>query len=267
MPLIVCPTPLGNERDLPPRVVDELSAAELVAAEDTRTAGALLKRLGLDKPLMSVHDHNEARRAPAIVDAVSEGRRVALVSEAGMPAINDPGYRVIRACIDAGLEVRVLPGPSSVLVAVVASGLPTDRWRFAGFVPRNATGRAELFASPETTVAFESPRRLRETLAALAATDPGRRVAVCRELTKVHEEVVRGTAADVAAEFARREPLGEIVLVVAGAEAGGDLGRAAGLLEGVVAAGAKPRPAAAALSEALGVAKNELYRAWLDRRG
>ena len=263
MPLIVCPTPIGNDRDLPPRVVDELSAAELIAAEDTRTARQLLGRLGLEaKPLVSVHDHNEAQRTPQIVEAAAT-QRVALVSEAGMPAINDPGFRVIRACIEAGVEVRVLPGPSAVLVAVVASGLPTDRWRFTGYVPRTDGGRAELFASTETVVAFESPRRLRDTLAAIP---PDRRVAVCRELTKTHEEVVRGTATDVLATFTEREPLGEIVLVVEGATEGGDLAAAIDLLDGVVEAGAKPRPAAAAVASSLGVAKNDLYRAWLDRR-
>jgi 16S rRNA (cytidine1402-2'-O)-methyltransferase len=179
-----------------------------------------------------------------------------------MPLVSDPGYVLVQACVAAGLAVEVLPGPSAALAALVASGLPADTWRFVGFLPRKKGELAQVFTAPETVVAFESPHRVAAALAALASVDASREVAVCRELTKVHEEVVRGTAAELAERYAEREPKGEIVLVVAGAPpAEGDVGTALEALRRLVDAGAKARPAAAVVSELTGVPANKLYRA------
>src|SRR4051794_3158764 len=176
------------------------------------------------------------------------GEVVALVSDAGMPLVSDPGYVLVHACVAAGLEVEVLPGPSAVLAALVASALPADVWRFVGFLPRKRTALVEVLASAETVVAFESPKRVAASLAVLAGVDPGRPVAVCRELTKVHEEVVRGTAAELAERFGAAEPRGEVVLVVGGAPGGGGergVGAAVDALRRRVGAGAPARPGAA----------------------
>jgi 16S rRNA (cytidine1402-2'-O)-methyltransferase len=187
---------------------------------------------------------------------------VALVSDAGMPLVSDPGFVLVRACVAAGLAVEVLPGPSAALSALVASALPADRWQFVGFLPRKRSELERVFAQPETVVAFESPRRLGASLRVLAAIDPRRPAAVCRELTKVHEEVVRGTAAELAARYAEHDPKGELVLVVGPAQQtapGIDAPLAA--LRRLVDAGAKPRPAASVVAELTGVSANALYRA------
>jgi 16S rRNA (cytidine1402-2'-O)-methyltransferase len=266
--LIVCPTPIGNAGDITARAVDALKGADLVACEDTRRTGALLASLGVKQRLMSLHEHNEVGRSAQVLERIRGGETVVLVSDAGTPGVSDPGYPLVRAAIDAGLPLTVLPGASSVLVAVVASGLPLDRWRFVGFLPRTAGGIVAELDAPDPVVAFESPRRLRRTLAAIAAHDPDRPLAVCRELTKDHEEVVRGTAAEVAAQFATREPLGEIVIVI-GAAGASDLDTAAAVegLARLVDAGAKPRAAAGVLADMLGLSKNAVYDAWLKRRG
>jgi 16S rRNA (cytidine1402-2'-O)-methyltransferase len=260
--LVVCPTPIGNLEDITLRVLSVLRDADVIACEDTRRTRVLLDRYGVNAKLVSYHEHNEQARSAELVRRMAEGQVVALVSDAGMPLVSDPGYVLVRACVAAGLAVEVLPGPSAALAALVASGLAAETWRFVGFLPRKKGELAAAFAAPETVVAFESPHRLAATLAALAAIDPGREAAVCRELTKVHEEVVRGTAAELAQRFAATEPRGEIVLVVAGArEAEGDLEAALGALRRLVDAGAKPRPAAAVVGELTGVAANALYRA------
>jgi 16S rRNA (cytidine1402-2'-O)-methyltransferase len=180
-----------------------------------------------------------------------------------MPLVSDPGFVLVQACVAAGLAVEVLPGPSAALAALVASALPADRWRFAGFLPRKRAELAGAFASPETLVAFESPRRVAASLAVLASIDPDRPVAVCRELTKIHEEVVRGTAAELAARYGDEPPRGEVVLVVGPAppSAEPDLGPALDALRRLVEAGAKPRPAAAVVAELTGTSANALYRA------
>ena len=198
--LIVCPTPIGNLDDITLRARDALVTADYIACEDTRRTGALLDRLGIRPapPLVSNHEGNEASRATELAQRIERGDTVVLVSDAGMPAISDPGYRLIRRCIDRALEVIVLPGPSVVPVALVASGLPTDRWRFEGFLPKRAGEMERVLRSAETVVAFESPRRVGESLAALAAIAPDRPAAVCRELTKMHEEVSRGSLAELA---------------------------------------------------------------------
>lgn len=259
--LVVCPTPIGNLEDVTLRVLAALREADVVACEDTRRTRVLLDRYGVAATLVSYHEHNERARATELVERMRDGAVVALVSDAGMPLVSDPGYVLVEACVAAGLAVEVLPGPSAALAALVASALPADRWRFAGFVPRKAGDRQALWAAEETVIAFESPKRVASALASLAAVDPERPVAVCRELTKVHEEVVRGPAAELAKRYAGAEARGEIVLVVGAAPAGAaDRAAALQALQRLVDAGARVRPAAAVVAELTGVSANELYR-------
>jgi 16S rRNA (cytidine1402-2'-O)-methyltransferase len=260
--LVVCPTPIGNLEDITLRVLRELREADLIACEDTRRTRILLARHEIDGPLTSLHEHNETGRARELVSRIARGETVALVSDAGTPLISDPGFELLRGCLQAGLHVDVLPGPSAVLTALLASGLPAASWRFVGFLPRARAERRSLFAqTTETLVAFESPRRLAATLAELAALDPDRPVAVCRELTKLHEEVGRGTAAELAERFGAAEPRGEIVLVCGAAQAGGAAREEAlEALRELVDAGARARPAASALARLTGLGANELYR-------
>ncbi len=262
--LLICATPIGNLDDVTLRVLAALGQADVVACEDTRHTGLLLRRHGVvAASLVSFHEHNERARAQQLVSRITAGAVVALVSDAGMPLVSDPGFALVRACVTADLDLEVLPGPSAVVTALVASGLPVERWRFAGFLPRARAELDRLLAdAPETVVAFESPRRLAATLRVLAARDPQRPVAVCRELTKLHEEIGRGSAAELADRYEAHPPRGEIVLVV-GAAAPGEPSReqALGALRELVAAGAKPRPAAAAVAKLTGAAANELYRA------
>ncbi len=267
--LVVCPTPIGNLEDVTLRVLAALRDADLIACEDTRRTRVLLDRYGVGAKLVSYHEHNERERAAELVTRMREGRVVALVSDAGMPLVSDPGFVLVQACVAAGLAVEVLPGPSAVLSALVASALPADRWRFVGFLPRRRSDLERVLSAPDTLVAFESPRRLASTLAVLAELHPDRQAAVCRELTKVHEEVVRGSATELAERFAAREPRGEVVLVVGPAEArapGADIAPALDALRRLIDAGAKPRPAAAVVAELTGVGANALYRA-LTRPG
>jgi 16S rRNA (cytidine1402-2'-O)-methyltransferase len=260
--LIVCPTPIGNLEDVTLRVLAALRDADIVACEDTRRTRILLDRYGVRAHLTSYHEHNEQERAIGLVARMREGAVVALVSDAGMPLVSDPGFVLVRACVAAGLAVEVLPGPSAAIAALVASALPAQRWRFAGFLPRKRSELLDAFSLPETLVAFESPRRVAASLAVLAAADPERPVAVCRELTKVHEEVVRGSAAELAARYSEEPPRGEVALVVGPAPAlEGDLGPALKALRRLIDAGAKPRPAAAVVAELTGVGANALYRA------
>jgi 16S rRNA (cytidine1402-2'-O)-methyltransferase len=260
--LIVCPTPIGNLEDVTLRVLAALRDADVIACEDTRRTRVLLERYGVQASLVSYHEHNEAARTGELVARMAAGEVVALVSDAGMPLVSDPGYVLVQGCVAAGLEVEVLPGPSAALAALVASGLPSDTWRFAGFLPRKRSALLEVFESRETVVAFESPRRVAASLAALASVDPSRRVAVCRELTKVHEEVVRGTAAELAARYESAPPRGEVVLVLAGApERTGVDPAAVEAVRRLVEAGARPRPAASVVAELTGVPANALYRA------
>jgi 16S rRNA (cytidine1402-2'-O)-methyltransferase len=260
--LVVCPTPIGNLGDVTLRVLDALRSADVLACEDTRRTRVLLDRYGVSASLVSYHEHNERERSAQLVKRMSGGDVVALVSDAGMPLVSDPGFVLVQACVAAGLAVEVLPGPSAALAALVASALPADTWRFAGFLPRKRGELEALLRGPETLVAFESPKRLAASLAVLAGLDAERPVAVCRELTKVHEEIVRGSAGELAARYARAEPKGEIVIVVGGApDVAGELGDAVAALERLVAAGAKPRPAAAVVAELTGTSANALYRA------
>lgn len=265
MSLVVCPTPIGNLEDITLRVLSALREADVVACEDTRRTRTLLDRYGVSAKLVSYHEHNEESRSVELVERMREGETVALVSDAGMPLVSDPGYVLVRACVAAGLPVEVLPGPSAAIAALVASALPADRWRFTGFLPRKKGElRSLLGERGGTLVAFESPRRVPGTLALLAEVDPAREVAVCRELTKVHEEVVRGTAEEVAARYAGSPPKGEVVLVLGpSSEPAAGEGPPAGLeqLRRLVDAGAKPREAAKVVSELTGAGANALYRA------
>ncbi|MEI8105252.1 MAG: 16S rRNA (cytidine(1402)-2'-O)-methyltransferase [Actinomycetes bacterium] len=269
MTLTVCATPIGNLDDITLRVLAELREADVVLAEDTRHTGGLLARHGIETHLLSCHEHNEAARAVELVPRLLAGERMALVSDAGLPAISDPGGRLVRAALDAGVPVVVLPGPSAVETALVASGLIAERYTFLGFLPRRAAARAALWAEIGAwtwpVVAFESPRRLPETLASLATVSPERQVAVCRELTKKFEEVARGTAAELAARF-DEPPRGEITLVVGageGARLSGVAEVALAAVAELVAAGTPRKSASEVVSRLTGVAKNDLYRGTL----
>jgi 16S rRNA (cytidine1402-2'-O)-methyltransferase len=265
--LVVCPTPIGNMEDITLRVLTALREADVVACEDTRHTRLLLDRHGISARTVSYHEHNEASRASELVGRMQAGETVALVSDAGMPLVNDPGFLLVAACVAAGVDVEVLPGPSAALTALVVSGLPAATWRFVGFLPRKRGELEALFrGAAETLVAFDSPRRIGASLAALAAVDPERAVAVCRELTKLHEEIVRGTAGELAARYATEDPRGEIVVVVGGAPAAAvDVAPALDALARLVDAGAKARPAAGVVADLTGVPANALYKALLER--
>ena len=216
--LLVCATPIGNLADVTSRVLDALRDVDIIAAEDTRVTHKLLARYAIDTPLERYDEHTAEARTPALVDRLLSGGRVALVSDAGMPGISDPGQRLVDAAISAGVRVEVLPGPSAIITALVASGLPTHAFYFGGFLPRKAGERARLLRSLEaldaTLLFYESPRRTAAALASIAAEYPGRLAAVARELTKMYEEVVRGEVGELATAMAERELKGEIVIVV-----------------------------------------------------
>jgi 16S rRNA (cytidine1402-2'-O)-methyltransferase len=262
--LVVCPTPIGNLEDVTLRVLSALRDADVVACEDTRRTRILLDRYGVKAHLVSYHEHNEQARSAELVERMRGGAVVALVSDAGMPLVSDPGYVLVRACVAAGLPVEVLPGPSAAITALVASGLPADEWVFHGFLPRKKGElRRVLDASGGTVVAFESPRRVPGTLALLAELDGSRELAVCRELTKAHEEIVRGSAAELAERYADAPPRGEVVLVLGPRSAPAGEGEPVGLdaLRRLVDAGAHPRKAATVVAELTGGSANALYRA------
>ncbi len=262
--LTVCPTPIGNLADITLRALEELAEADVIACEDTRRTRVLLDRHGIEAGrLVSLHEHNEAARSRELAERIGAGARVALVSDAGTPLVSDPGHELLRECLREGLPVEVLPGASAAVTALVASGLPGARWCFAGFLPRKRGELRELLAgAQETLVAYESPRRLAATLALLAEIDPHRPAAVCRELTKLHEEVARGSAAELAARFGGEDVRGEVTLVLgaAGAASARSREEAIAVLRELVDAGARPRPAAAAVAKLTGLSANELYR-------
>lgn len=223
--LVLVATPIGNFDDMAPRAIDELRRARSVACEDTRRTGLLFKHFGIaHDPFIVCNDHNEAAAAAEVVARIGVGQRVALVSDAGMPAISDPGHTVVKAVVDAGFTVSAVPGPSAVLGALAISGLPTDRFCFEGFLPRKGSERREriedLASERRTAVLFESPRRVVATLDDLARVIGGARpVAIVRELTKTFEEVWRGSLAEAAKHYSSIEPLGEFVIVIGGADA------------------------------------------------
>ena len=267
MPLAVCATPIGNLEDVTLRVLAELAAADVVLCEDTRHTRGLLQRHGIESRLVSYHEHNEAQRTAGLLPRLEAGERVALVSDAGMPGVSDPGGRLVRAAVEAGVEVTVLPGPSAVETALVASGLVAEQYRFLGFLPRREKDLSalweELAAWPWPAVGFESPQRLPATLRSLAAAQPEREIAVCRELTKKFEEVARGTVAELADRFST-PPKGEIALVLGpGAEGSEDDAAALAAVAELVAAGVPRKRAAEVVSGLTGVARNRLYDASL----
>lgn len=264
--LSVCATPIGNLEDVTLRVLEELREADLVLCEDTRRTRILLDRHGISARLLSYQRHNEAARTAEILPRLQAGERIALVSDAGLPGVNDPGARLIAAALEAGVPVTVLPGPSAVETALVASGLGAERYQFLGYLPRGAAALAslgeELARWPHAVVAFESPQRIVESLERLAPALGERPVAVCRELTKRFEETVRGTAASVAAGL-RRPVKGEITLVIGPADTApepGEESAAASAVAELVAAGVGRRAAADLVSRLTGVPRNSLYR-------
>jgi 16S rRNA (cytidine1402-2'-O)-methyltransferase len=262
VPLAVCATPIGNLSDVTLRVLDELASAETVLCEDTRHTRVLLERHGIQARLLSYHQHNEASRTAELVPRLVAGERMALVSDAGLPGVNDPGACIIAAALAADVVVTVLPGPSAVETALVASGLAGEQYRFVGYLPRSERDRAalwlELAAWPHPTVAFESPRRLPASLASLAAAEPERLVAVCREMTKAFEEVVTGSVAVVAVRYSE-PPRGEVTLVIGPSTRVADEGAALDAVVELVAAGTPRKIAATVVSGLTGVPRNTLY--------
>jgi 16S rRNA (cytidine1402-2'-O)-methyltransferase len=215
--LVVAATPLGNLGDLSPRLAEALRGADLVAAEDTRRTRILLTSLGLSRPLISFRSHNQARQTAAVLEQLRRGKRVVLVTDAGTPGISDPGFLVVREASREGFAVDGIPGPSAAALALSISGFPAERFVFEGFLPHKKGRRtrlAQMAAEPRTVVFFESPHRVRAALAALAELCPERPLLVARELTKIHQELTRGTAAEVAGLLGSREPRGEYTLVL-----------------------------------------------------
>jgi 16S rRNA (cytidine1402-2'-O)-methyltransferase len=267
--IVLVGTPIGNLSDLSPRARAILEEADVVAAEDTRRARALLSHLGLRKKLVSYHRANERTAGPQLIEVARAGKTVALVADAGMPGISDPGEALVRRALDAGVGVEVVPGPSAVLTALVVSGLRTDRFVFEGFLPRRSGERTrrleEVAAETRTVVLFEGPHRVAATLADLAAACGGeRQVAVARELTKLHETVWRGPLGD--APDAMGEPRGEYVIVVEGSERHASPIDVAGEVAALVAAGRSSRDAVTEVATALGTPRSTVYRSWLARR-
>lgn len=270
--VLLAATPIGDTDDAPPRLLQALESADVIAAEDTRRFLNLAGRLGVkvSARVVSLYEHNEAARAAELVAAAGEGKFVVVVSDAGMPTVSDPGFRLVRAAIDAGVRVSALPGPSAALTALAVSGIASDRFCFEGFPPRKRGDRRKaltaLAGEQRTMIFFESPRRVGETLADMAAAfGEGRWAAVCRELTKTHEEVRRGSLGELAADLADGV-LGEVTIVVAGAE-----GRAAdpvalvARVRSLADKGMRLKDAAAVVSEETGVSRRELYEAALER--
>ena len=218
--LDIVPTPIGNLGDMTTRAVEVLGNCDLILAEDTRTTGNLLRHLGIDKPLKSFHLHNEHKTVAAVVDALSSGLHYALCSDAGTPGISDPGFLLVRACVEAGVEVSCLPGATAFVPALVVSGIPCDRFVFEGFLPHKK-GRQKrlqsLILETKTVVIYESPHRVIKLLQELVGYECGdRKIAVCRELTKIHEEVIRGSVEEALNHFTEKSPKGEFVIVLEG---------------------------------------------------
>lgn len=270
--IVLAATPIGNLGDASARLREALSAAKVIAAEDTRTTTKLLQALGIDNrpQLIALHEHNERERAESLIER-ARTEDVLVLSDAGMPAISDPGFVLVEAAVAADVDVTVIPGPSAVTTALALSGLPTDRFSFEGFVPRKAGERSKWFAAlasePRTMVMFEAPHRISQSLAAAAeAFGPERRAAVARELTKRYEEVKRGSLAELAA-WAAGEVRGEIVIVIAGAAPRAvSADDALAEVQRLVASGTRLKQASAEVAEAAGVSARELYNAALAAR-
>jgi 16S rRNA (cytidine1402-2'-O)-methyltransferase len=271
--LVLAATPIGHPRDAAPRLADELRSADVVAAEDTRRLRRLCQDLDVRPTgrVLSFHEHNEAERTPELVERLREGDRVVVVTDAGMPSVSDPGYRLVSAAVGIDVRITCVPGPSAVLMALAVSGLPVDRFCFEGFLSRRAGERSSALAAlatePRTMVFFEAPHRLVRTLAAMEeAFGADRRAAVCRELTKTYEEVRRGGLAELVA-WAAEGVRGEITLVVAGST--GTVADLASQLEGIlerVAEGERLKDVCADVAAATGLSKKALYDAVVSRR-
>ncbi len=266
-------TPIGNLGDLAPRAVETLGTVDLIAAEDTRRTGRLLAHLQLvDRPLLSFFEGNERERTEEVLRRLRDGATVALVTDGGMPTVSDPGFRLVRACAEEGIDVRVVPGPSAAIAALAISGLPTDRFVFEGFLPRKAgerRARLEALAhDPRTILIFESPKRVRATLVEALDALGDRPAAVARELTKLHEEVLRGRLSELPAVLDAATLKGEIVIVIGGADAAATPD-AATLVEearALMAEGTRARDAAKAVATRHGASANEIYRGLIGAR-
>ncbi|MBO4325920.1 MAG: 16S rRNA (cytidine(1402)-2'-O)-methyltransferase [Clostridia bacterium] len=290
--LYVVATPIGNLDDISMRALKTLENAELIAAEDTRHTLGLLEHFGIKKPLVSYFEHNKLSRGPELIAKLKEGADIALVSDAGMPGICDPGYELIRDCIDAGIEVTVIPGPCACVTALVLSGLPTDVFVFEGFIGTENKQRKAFFdrlgRERRTTICYEAPHRMQKTLSEIEALfgdagTPDRRISVCRELTKTHEEVLRGTASELKDHFGENAPRGEFVLCIEGsdkapgsADVKGNASEITGASAGcsglasenemrayyyeLTNSGSLPKEAMKALQNRFGITRNEAYR-------
>ena len=271
--LVLAATPIGDPRDAPRRLSEELVGADIVAAEDTRRLARLCRDLGVHPAgrVVSYHEHNEAERTGELVDRLRSGDRVVLVTDAGMPSVSDPGFRLVAAAVVAGARVTAVPGPSAVLTALAVSGLPVDRFCFEGFLPRKAGERRRaleaLGAERRTMVFFEAPHRLGEALRAMVdAFGEERPAAVCRELTKTHEEVVRAGLGELA-DWAQGEVRGEVTVVVSGAPAREpDLGSAVAAVLARVAEGERLKDASGAVASVTGLSRKVLYDAAVAAR-
>jgi len=267
-------TPIGNLEDMTPRAVRIMREADVIAAEDTRRTIKLLNHFGIKTPMISYHEHNERERAEELVARLAAGENVALVTDAGMPGISDPGETLVRATIQAGVTVVPVPGPSACLLALAGSGLPTAEFRFVGFLPRQRQDCQVLLAGlaneRATIVLYEAPHRLNSTLQALVAAMGGERpVTVARELTKVHEEFWRGDLAGALIHYDRNPAKGEVTLVLAGKAtetAACSLEEGLARVEKLVAAGESPKDAVRDIAQLVGLAKNALYQAYLDKK-
>jgi len=264
--LLVVATPIGNPDDLSPRAIRALAEADCVACEDTRRTGAMLAAHWIRRPMLSYFEHNEESRTPEIVARLLAGETIALVTDAGTPAISDPGYRLVRAALDAGIRVSAVPGASAVIAALSVAGIPTNRFAFEGFLPAKAGARGKhlesLAREPRTLVFYEAGRRLGETLAAMAAAfGDSREAAILREITKTYEETIRGSLGDLARCFAENAALGEITIVVAGA--GDDSAAIAATpvtLEMLLAEGVSLKQASAVIAMLTGRNRREIYQ-------
>jgi 16S rRNA (cytidine1402-2'-O)-methyltransferase len=263
--LFMVGTPIGNLEDITERARRTLASVYVVAAEDTRHTGMMLKRLGIQARLVSFFEGNEAERTPKLLDMLRDGNDVAMVSDAGMPGLSDPGYRLVTACVEEGIGVDVIPGPSAAVAALVVSGLPTDRFVFEGFLPRSGKSRAQrlaaLAAEERTAVLFESPRRLERTLVDLLDSCGDRRVTVARELTKLHQEVFRGRLAEVLGMVRGREVRGEVVVVLGGGPGAPPVSEedAVTMAAELVAGGMRKREAARLAAARTGVPARRVY--------
>jgi 16S rRNA (cytidine1402-2'-O)-methyltransferase len=271
--LFVVGTPIGNLGDMTRRARETLAAVDLVAAEDTRRTGRLLAHFDVKAKLISHYEGNERERTAQLLEALREGSDVAIVTDGGMPSISDPGFRLVRACADEGIDVRVVPGPSAAIAALVVSGLPSDRFVFEGFLPKREGERTRRLAAlahdPRTIIVFESPLRVQILLRDVLVAMGDRRVAVARELTKMHEEVLRGRASDVLGRIADIELKGEVAVVIEGVEerSPADVASFVPETKELVSGGMRKREAARAVAERHGLSANALYRALLDAFG